>query len=435
MTSEVTILGSGMAGLGAAYKLRQLGVPAVIFDKRAHAGGHTSSHVRTGFIFDEGPHVSFTRNDLVRELFAEAVCDDFQRVDAYIDNYFDGRFVRHPVITNMYGMASDLVSSCIKDFVEAKREGAPPIQNYRDWLYASYGKAYAEYFPMRYTRKYHTTDAVNLTTDWVGPRLYQASLDEVLRGALAPGSPNIHYVQDYRYPTHGGFAAFLARFVRDSEINLNHEVIRVDPKARVLQFASGSTQSFARLVSSIPLPDLVPMIAGAPQDVLDAARNLACTTVVLVNLGVNRSGISRSSWTYFYDDVPFSRVSYPANYSPYVAPPGMSSIQAEVYFSEKYKPLQTSPDSCIEPVIAGLQRCGILHAEDQIVLREAMMIKYANIIFDHDREPSLKVVHAFLDDIGIAYCGRYGEWGYLWSDEAFVSGSEAAAKAVARVGA
>jgi hypothetical protein len=38
-----------------------------------------------------------------------------------------------------------------------------------------------------------------------------------------------------------------------------------------------------------------------------------------------------------------------------------------------------------------------------------------------------------LDDVGIDYCGRYGEWAYLWTDESFVSGERAVERALTRV--
>ena len=189
-------------------------------------------------------------------------------------------------------------------------------------------------------------------------------------------------------------------------------------------------------MSSIPLPDLVPMIKGAPRDVIEAVQTLACTSVVLVNLGIDREDISKSSWTYFYDEeFPFSRVSFPRTFSPHVVPQGHGSIQAEVYFSKKYRPLTASPDSCIEPTIEGLRRCGILKGADNIVYREAMLIEYANIIFDLDRAGAIGTVHAYLDDVGVAYCGRYGDWGYLWTDEAYASGEAAALKTLQRVAA
>jgi hypothetical protein len=63
-----------------------------------------------------------------------------------------------------------------------------------------------------------------------------------------------------------------------------------------------------------------------------------------------------------------------------------------------------------------------------VLFKEAMLLPYANIIFDLDRAAALKTVHGYLDDIAIAYCGRYGDWGYMWTDESFISGEQAALK-------
>jgi len=62
-----------------------------------------------------------------------------------------------------------------------------------------------------------------------------------------------------------------------------------------------------------------------------------------------------------------------------------------------------------------------------------MYLRYANIIFDLDRADALKIVHGYLDDIGISYCGRYGDWGYMWTDESFKSGEVAAERALSRI--
>jgi hypothetical protein len=32
--------------------------------------------------------------------------------------------------------------------------------------------------------------------------------------------------------------------------------------------------------------------------------------------------------------------------------------------------------------------------------------------------------------VGIEYCGRYGEWAYIWTDESFRSGERAADRAL-----
>jgi hypothetical protein len=94
--------------------------------------------------------------------------------------------------------------------------------------------------------------------------------------------------------------------------------------------------------------------------------------------------------------------------------------------------LTGTPEAWIEPVIRDLRRCGVLRDGDQILFSSAMLVRYANIIFDLERAAALKIVHGYLDELGIAYCGRYGDWGYLWTDEAFKSGENAAQKVLDR---
>ena len=111
--------------------------------------------------------------------------------------------------------------------------------------------------------------------------------------------------------------------------------------------------------------------------------------------------------------------------SPNTVPPGCGSIQAEIYFSDKYKPLTVAPEALIEPVIQDLRKCGLVKDDDEIAHKSAWVTS-GNVIFDHDRPVSLPKVHAYLSELGIRYCGRYGDWGYMWTDESFFSGERAA---------
>jgi protoporphyrinogen oxidase len=284
---------------------------------------------------------------------------------------------------------------------------------------------------MQYTRKYHTTTADNMSTDWLGPRIYRPTLEEVLRGAISPSAPHVHYITHFRYPTQGGFISYLRKFLPMGNLRLNHQLTAINPKTRQLTFSNGHTASYDGLVSSVPLPDLIRMIEGAPAEVVEASQRLACSTCVLVNIGVNRADLSKAHMTYFYDeDISFTRLGFPHMLSATNAPEGTGNIQAEVYFSKKYKPLTGKPEDCIEPVIRDLRRCGIVREDDQILSRAAMLLPYANIIFDLDRASALKTVHGYLDEMGIAYCGRYGDWGYMWTDESFISGEGAAERAL-----
>jgi len=433
---DIVILGSGMAGFGAAYRLHAEGVVPVMFDKNTYHGGHTASfRYDSGFLFDQGPHISFTKDPRIQELFAESVDQKYETVQITLNNYWRGYWPLHPVQLHMHGLPEDVIVKVITDFVEERQGPERPIRNYADWLLASFGRAFSEMFPMQYTRKYHLTTAENMSTDWLGPRIYRPSLEEVLRGALSPSAPHVHYITHFRYPSAGGFVSYLSKFVPLGNLKFGHKLVSIDPRAHQLVFANGAVTGYDALVSSVALPDLIPMIQGTTQDVLDAARRLACSTCVLVNVGVDRQDLSSAHMTYFYDeDICFTRLSFPHMLSANNVPPGAGSMQAEVYFSSKYKPLTCPPEELIEPVIRDLRKCGLLRESDRILFRNALVVRHANVIFDLERAEALKTVHGYLDDLGISYCGRYGDWGYMWTDESFKSGELAAEKALERAG-
>ena len=404
---NVVVLGTGMAGFGAAHRLHAEGIAPVMYDKNSYHGGHTASfRFESGFLFDVGPHISFTKDPRIQELFAESVDQQFETIQISLNNYWRGYWPKHPAQLHLHGMPDDLIVKVISDFVEERQAPERPIKNYADWLLASFGRTFAEQFPMQYTRKYHLTTAENMSIDWLGPRIYRPSLEEVLRGAISPSSPHVHYITHFRYPKNGGFESYLKKFVPLGNLKLNHELASIDPRTRELTFSNGLVTRYDSLISSVALPDLIQMIQGAPNEVLDAAGRLACSTVVLVNIGVNRENLSNAHMTYFYDeDICFTRLGFPHMLSATNAPAGMGRI---------------------EPVITDLRRCGLLRDDDKILCKKTMKLRYANIIFDLDRAAALKTVHGYLDELGIAYCGRYGEWGYMWTDESFKSGEQAA---------
>jgi protoporphyrinogen oxidase len=262
--------------------------------------------------------------------------------------------------------------------------------------------------------------------------MYRPDLAEMLQGALGDPAKSVHYVTTFRYPLRGGFSAYLRPLAERFELRLGHQLLGLDPKRRALRFANGAEARYARVVSSIPLPELIPLIDGVPGDVREAASHLAFSTVVLVDLGVDREDLSNAHITYIYDeDVIFPRISFPHMFSPHNVPPGAGSIQVELYFSDKYRPLDRSPASLIDPVIAGLRQIGTLRENDRILFRGARVARYANVIYDHDRAKALAAVHGFLDEIEVHYCGRYGDWDHAWTDEAFLSGERAARAALA----
>lgn len=428
---SIAIIGSGLAGVAACGALVDAGMDATIYEAASYWGGHTHSELVDGYTFDEGPHVSFTGDEQVREIFLRGA-GHLEEFSASISNYFGGHWLTHPAQCHLHGLDPDLIARCIVDFVEAQDQTTTG-ETYADWLRGTYGTTFAETFPFAYTRKYWTVDAQSLGTDWVGKRMYPPRLEEVVRGALAPNHDgDFHYLKTFRYPARGGYQSFMSELVRPDRIQLGRQVVGIDPAEHRLTFSDGSEAGYDQLISTMPLPDLIDAVGPmpVPSDVREAAQALLCTSVVLVDLAVQRPDLSPHHWFYVYDDdISMSRVHFPHRLAPSNAPTGRGSIQAEVYFS-RHRPLPTETNALADRVVDELIEMGVLAGQSDVLWARTRVVRHANVVFDHARTAALETILPWVESLGIVLAGRYGEWGYHWTDDATRSGWAAAERAL-----
>jgi len=432
--SSVAVIGSGMAGMAAADRLAAAGVACDIFEALGEWGGHTRSFEREGFVFDDGPHVSFTKDEAVRDLFNRGA-DEVLEFPAFINNYFRTSWIKHPAQCHLYGLDPDLVTACIADFVRAQAS-PPKLETYEDWCVAMFGKTFADNFPLAYTRKYWTLEAKQMSTDWVGSRMYPPKLEEVVRGALVPDQGgDFHYLSKFRYPAKGGFQSFMRAMLRPELLRLNKRVTRLTLATRKLEFADGTSSHYEQLISTMPLPELIRAIdpTEVPSAVREAAEALLCSSLVLIDVAVERADLSKHHWFYVYDeDVAFARGHFPHMLSEHNAPPGQGSVQLEVYHS-KHKPLETSAELLPERTIDELLKVGLLRNKQEVLWARSREVRYANVVFDHARSAALGVLQPWLAEKGIACAGRYGDWAYHWTDDSVKSGWRAADQIIAKL--
>ena len=119
-SGEIVVLGTGMAGMGAAHRLHAEGRRPVLYDQSSYPGGHTASFTHdSGFTFDIGPHISFTKDERIQQLFADAVGGQFESLRIRLNNYWRGHWPRHPVQLHLHGLPEDIIVKVIADFVQA----------------------------------------------------------------------------------------------------------------------------------------------------------------------------------------------------------------------------------------------------------------------------------------------------------------------------
>lgn len=414
---DVVILGGGVAGLGAALKARESGRTAVIFEARDSAGGLLDNFTIDGFRFDHAVHLSFATEDKVRAIF-----DQTPYITHPSDSYcFEGdRWLKHPVQNNLAPLdAADKVA-LIKSFLA--RPSALAGDDYESWLRHQYGDGIAERYPIRYTQKYWATPASALSTNWIGQRMRRAELDEILFGAMTIATPNTYYTKEMRYPQQGGYKAFIAPLIAAADILTGHAAIAIDTAQRTVRFANGAQVRYGSLVSTLPLPVLARIAQDAPADVQQAAAQLQATSIDLVSVGFNQP-LVKDLWFYIYDDdILASRAYSPSVKSPENAPDGCSSLQFEIY--SRGEQSAYDGEALKQNTVYALEKMGIATAADIAVL-DHRVLRFGNVIFDQGMEAHRKRVLDWARGAGIASCGRFGEWDYLWSNQSLLSGYNA----------
>lgn len=413
----IAVLGAGISGISAAYHLGLKGQKAVIYEKEDDWGGLCGNFSIEGFRFDKAIHLSFTENEYVRRLFSESCEYLTHKPLAY--NYHNGFWLKHPAQNNLAPLPAEEKVNIISDFVNNKFDSE--VKNYEDWLKAQYGEYFSENFPIKYTRKYWTYEAKELSTSWVGNRMYRPDIREVLKGAFDNETPNTYYAKEMRYPVKGGYKSFIKKMANDCLIELNKEAVNIDTTNRIVTFADGLNVQYDNVVSSLPLPEYPKLIKNMPHEVVSACNQLTWTGVGLVSIGLKRPDVPKHLWFYVYDeDVPFARCYSPSMKSPDNVPHGCSSLQLEVYYS-KNRPLRFSSAEIIDICVEKLEKMGVLDRND-IIVSDFRCADYGNVVFCHGMEKDRQIISDYLDSVGIRVIGRFGKWDYLWSDQSLMSG-------------
>lgn len=424
---KIIILGGGVAGLAASYFLRKAGIEPIVFESQNEPGGLSRSFCIDGFWFDYGAHASFTKDSEVRKLLESDI--EIQTGVSSAINYYKGIWVKNPVQINMFALPVEEKVKIIKDLVNKTDAGV--YENYRDWLIAKYGEYFAENFPCKYTRKYWTTDAVNLGTQWIGPRMYVPDLEEVLYGAFKASSKLVHYSGEIRYPIEGGFGTFIKKFICSSNVKCNWTVKKVNILEKYVEFDESKRVYYDYLISTLPIDQAGKLFEPVPKEVINASQNLYHTSMVLVSLGI-KGTLELPETFYVYDEeIMITRGYSTSKYGYKSSPLNSNTLQLEVYYS-KFRPLTMSLEQMKQRVIDECEAMGIIKREN-VIISKVEKVEYANVIFTHDIYHNRDTVHNYMIKNNIYYTGRFADWDYMWVDQTIISAQNVAMKLIERI--
>lgn len=423
----ILIIGAGLAGLSTAYHLGDR--PCRVVEKEKEAGGLCRSYRMDGFTFDYTGHLLHFRQPAIKALVEELLRGKLEKHDrrSYIYSY--KTYTEYPYQVNTHGLPPEVVRECLLGFVATLT--APPStlkpeeRSFKQWILESLGEGFAKHFMVPFNEKLWQVSLDELTSDWVSWLVPKPSLKDVINGALGIKDKAFGYNPSFLYPAQGGISALPNAFLPGvKDIVYDCELVEVDSGRRRAVFQDGRTEQYDRLVSTMPVPELVRRCTDLPKAVREAAEGLRCVSVYNLNLGVARERVSDKHWIYFPEkEYPFYRAGFPMNFSPALGRPGCSSLYVEISHQPS---VVVSPAELVAQVRAGMERAGIFRRNDEIVVADVKDIRYAYVLFDRHRSRALPAILAELESRGIHSIGRYGRWEHTSMEDAIAQGRQLA---------
>jgi protoporphyrinogen oxidase len=435
---KVLILGAGCTGLGAAYRLHELGhTDFLVLEQNGYPGGLATSFVdQEGFTWDIGGHVQFSHYDYFDQLMEKALgaawLDHLRQ--SYI--WIRERFVPYPFQNNIRHLPQEELASCLRGLIAARQNGKANPKDFEEWILHSFGKGIADLFLFPYNTKVWACPLGQMSYQWIGERVASVDLARITENILMErDDPAWGPNNTFRFPLRGGTGAIwraVESLIPARNFRYHTQVVKVDPDTRTVVTSAGDEFEFDVLISTLPL-DILAALTGDRELISEAAQlRYSGTHVVGIGVhGVVPDRLREKNWLYFPEnDSPFYRVTVFSNYSPHNVPgKGFWSLMAEVAESP-FRPVDDS--AIVNDVLQGMRNTRLLGAGDKVASTWHFFAPHGYPIPTIDRDAHLNQMQSRLKNWGILSRGRFGAWRYEVGnqDHSCMQGVEAADSAL-----
>jgi protoporphyrinogen oxidase len=450
---RVVVLGAGPTGLGAAYRLKELGYTNfVVYDRHNYVGGLSHSFTDDkGFTWDIGGHVMFSHYTYYDKCFDTLMGNEFtlNNRESWV-RMFD-TWVPYPFQNNVRYLPKQAAFECIAGLVKAQNgKGAvaspAAANNFGEFIDAVFGEGIAKHFMRPYNYKVWAYPPERMNKHWIGERVAVIDVERALKNVIM-GSDDFGWGPNnqFKFPLSGGTGEFYSRFgpaigfddgKGNGHIRLNKKVAKIDVDNKLITFTDGTTDTYDTLISSMPVDFLCNNVltervsshdhAGKSlREIAKISSGLLHSSGYMVGIGLKSrtpgaGSPSTKSWMYFPEDnCPFYRVTYLSNYSPNMTPDkdNYYSLLCETSESDVKKAVGkngTDHAAMIEETIRGLENAGMLEPGERknIVSTWCYYADYSYPTPSVERDDILSEVIPWLEQRSIYSRGRFGMWKY-----------------------
>jgi protoporphyrinogen oxidase len=443
MINRILILGGGPAGLAAGYYAAKKGLEFSIFEAEDRVGGMCKTWSFGDYNFDLGAHRFHDQDDGVTLEIKELLGDSLSQIDIHSQIYSDGRFIDFPLspfnlirnIGPFTSMKSGIhwlrsrLSRGPKDF----KGDAKDFNDFERFAIYKYGKPIAERFLLNYSEKLWGLPSSRLSLDISGKRLKGLCLTTFIMAAFSSAKVKTEHLDGIFYYPKRGFGEIVegvAAAVGMGRCLTNKRVTRIlhhNRRLRAIELNGNETIKTDRVISTLPLPHFLEMLEPkCPEEISALAKGLSYRKLILVMLFLNLESVTRCGTVYFpASEFPFNRISEPRNRSPWMAPPGKTSLLAEIPCGQDEPLSESDKKKWIQIVCEKLVQIGWIRESDVMDAR-VEHLNYAYPVLDIDHGEKLERIMEYLGSFqNLKLIGRNSLFKYIHFHDMMRSGREA----------
>ncbi len=420
-TVQGLVVGGGPSGLAVAYALQG---DTLVLEKQDAVGGLCRSINYEGGVFDIGGHSFHTPHPEVYELVSNLLGDGLAHVQRDARVFSHGTLIPYP-FQKFYDQLPDpgVVRECETGLQQAAaQQGGDPPQNFEEYILRKFGRGIADHFMLPYNRKLWARDIRKISCEWTSERVAapkgQSESFDTTGGKRKPLQPD----QTVAYPREGGFEEIFKAFVPHiPALELNSEVVHIDPVQRVATTRDGRRYHWEFLVSTMPLPILVRIVEGTPAAVVQMADSLEYMSLRVALILTKRLETTIQRIYSADPEVPPHKIALNHNSSESLRGRPTHAIMAEVSHSPE-KPVDV--DAIAPKTIDFLVEAGVLPSTNDVLWTGYVDVKYAYPVYTHSRPMLVQGIKDWLASHHIYPVGRFGDWAYVNSDKCLARGLE-----------
>jgi len=432
----VGILGGGPCGLGAAWRLNEVGhTDWFLLEKEDQWGGLSASfRDPKGYTWDIGGHVLFSHYEYFDNVLDRIMTPRTSWLQHERESWIriQNQWVPYPFQMNIRHLEPESLMECIRGIIDTYRNSSHcEPKNFDEWIQSTFGTGLAALFMRPYNRKVWGYPLDQMSWSWVGERVATVDLVRIIENYVysrddVSWGPN----NSFRFPRYGGTGSIWAKLAESlpkDKLRLQEEVVKIDLDKRKIHTRSGREAQYDYVISTMTLPHLCKISNVA--ETFPRFRDLAASSTHVIGIGIKGrppEELQTKCWMYFPEDnCPFYRVTHFSHYSPNNVPDiDVSwSLMAEVS-ETSFK--RVNKVDIVNHVVQGCVNAGLLSDSSQI---ENVWYRHFHDTYPIptlERDEVVLPILDFFEKRGVFSRGRMGAWKYEVGnmDHSFMQGKE-----------